>query len=214
MILAAFTLFLMNALGGRIWCGYLCPQTVWTDLFYAVERWTEGDRRERIKADAAPMTANRLARRVLKHCDLAHDRMVDRRRLGALFLRRADPGEGPRDLPGAGDRLYLDRHPDRVDLSAGRLCAGAGLSLHVSVAAHPGRADRRVGAQRHLQIRPRRAALLGQEGDRLARARRERSAIASIATSASRSARPASTFATARSSAASSAGSASTPAIP
>ncbi|MFB6452125.1 cytochrome c oxidase accessory protein CcoG [Bradyrhizobium tunisiense] len=67
LILAAFTLFLMNALGGRIWCGYLCPQTVWTDLFYAVERWTEGDRRARIKADAGPITVNRLVRRVLKH---------------------------------------------------------------------------------------------------------------------------------------------------
>lgn len=67
LILAAVALFLMNALGGRIWCGYLCPQTVWTDLFYAVERWTEGDRRERIKADMAPTTVNRLARRVLKH---------------------------------------------------------------------------------------------------------------------------------------------------
>ena len=67
LILAAFSLFLMNALGGRIWCGYLCPQTVWTDLFYAVERWTEGDRRERIKADALSMTAGRLARRAAKH---------------------------------------------------------------------------------------------------------------------------------------------------
>ncbi len=67
LILAAITLFLMNALGGRIWCGYLCPQTVWTDLFYAVERWTEGDRRERIRADAAPTTVKRVARRVLKH---------------------------------------------------------------------------------------------------------------------------------------------------
>ena len=67
LILAAFALFLMNALGGRIWCGYLCPQTVWTDLFYAVERWTEGDRRERIKADASAMTPARLARRVAKH---------------------------------------------------------------------------------------------------------------------------------------------------
>src|SRR5581483_8590860 len=44
LILAAVTLFLMNAVGGRIWCGYLCPQTVWTDLFYAVERMVEGDR--------------------------------------------------------------------------------------------------------------------------------------------------------------------------
>ena len=38
LVLAALTLFLMNALAGRIWCGYLCWQTVWTDLFYAVER--------------------------------------------------------------------------------------------------------------------------------------------------------------------------------
>ena len=47
LIIAAMTLFLMNAVGGRIWCGYLCPQTVWTDLFYAVERFSEGDRRDR-----------------------------------------------------------------------------------------------------------------------------------------------------------------------
>ena len=44
LIIAAIVLFLMNSLGGRVWCGYLCPQTVWTDLFYAVERAVEGDR--------------------------------------------------------------------------------------------------------------------------------------------------------------------------
>ena len=49
LIAAAITLFLINSLGGRIWCGYLCPQTVWTDLFYTVERWVEGDRRERMR---------------------------------------------------------------------------------------------------------------------------------------------------------------------
>src|SRR5581483_7410816 len=67
LIVAAVTLFLMNSVGGRIWCGYLCPQTVWTDLFYAVERFFEGDRRERIRADAAPTTAGRAARRISKH---------------------------------------------------------------------------------------------------------------------------------------------------
>lgn len=67
LVLAALTLFLMNALGGRIWCGYLCPQTVWTDLFYAVERLVEGDRRAQMKADSGPMTARRAGRRVLKH---------------------------------------------------------------------------------------------------------------------------------------------------
>ncbi|WP_431015646.1 cytochrome c oxidase accessory protein CcoG [Bradyrhizobium pachyrhizi] len=67
LVLAALALFLMNALVGRIWCGYLCPQTVWTDLFYAVERLVEGDRRAQIKADAGPMTATRAGRRALKH---------------------------------------------------------------------------------------------------------------------------------------------------
>jgi cytochrome c oxidase accessory protein FixG len=56
LIIAAMTLFLMNALAGRIWCGYLCWQTVWTDLFYAIERWIEGDRRERILKDKHGLT--------------------------------------------------------------------------------------------------------------------------------------------------------------
>ncbi len=50
LILAAMTLFLMNAVAGRVWCGYLCPQTVWTDLFQTIERWVEGDRREHLRA--------------------------------------------------------------------------------------------------------------------------------------------------------------------
>ncbi|ABD85590.1 cytochrome c oxidase accessory protein CcoG [Rhodopseudomonas palustris] len=67
LIVAAITLFLMNSLGGRVWCGYLCPQTVWTDLFYAVERLIEGDRRERMKKAAEGLTLQRGAELVLKH---------------------------------------------------------------------------------------------------------------------------------------------------
>lgn len=67
LIIAAVTLFLMNALAGRIWCGYLCPQTVWTDLFLAVERFFEGDRREHIRRDAAPWTIGTWARKAGKH---------------------------------------------------------------------------------------------------------------------------------------------------
>jgi cytochrome c oxidase accessory protein FixG len=67
LILAAFSLFLMNAVAGRIWCGYLCPQTVWTDLFMAVERLIEGDRRERLKLDAAPWSLEKFTLRLLKH---------------------------------------------------------------------------------------------------------------------------------------------------
>lgn len=67
LILAAFILFLMNAVAGRVWCGYLCPQTVWTDLFLAVERAFEGDRRERMRRDEGPWTAQKLARKTGKH---------------------------------------------------------------------------------------------------------------------------------------------------
>src|SRR5690242_14450904 len=59
LIIAALTLFLMNAVGGRIWCGYLCPQTVWTDLFYAVERFIEGDRRDRQRKDHEKLSLRR-----------------------------------------------------------------------------------------------------------------------------------------------------------
>jgi cytochrome c oxidase accessory protein FixG len=67
LILAAMGLFLMNAVAGRIWCGYLCPQTVWTDLFLAVERLFEGDRRERILRDSGPWTVERVAMKTMKH---------------------------------------------------------------------------------------------------------------------------------------------------
>src|SRR5215207_5373174 len=67
LVLASLTLFLMNAVAGRIWCGYLCPQTVWTDLFYAVERLIEGDRRDRMRKDKEKLTAKVLGQKTLKH---------------------------------------------------------------------------------------------------------------------------------------------------
>jgi cytochrome c oxidase accessory protein FixG len=57
----------MNAVAGRVWCGYLCPQTVWTDLFIAVEWLVEGDRRERIHKDSGPLTVQRIREKTLKH---------------------------------------------------------------------------------------------------------------------------------------------------
>ena len=67
LITAAMTLFLMNAIGGRVWCGYLCPQTIWTDLFYAVERLIEGDRREQMRKAAGPLSLRRAGELVAKH---------------------------------------------------------------------------------------------------------------------------------------------------
>jgi cytochrome c oxidase accessory protein FixG len=63
LIIAAVALFFFTALGGRLWCGYACPQTVWTKVFVAIERWCEGDRQQRIKLDRAPWTARKIVRR-------------------------------------------------------------------------------------------------------------------------------------------------------
>jgi len=67
LILAAIGLFLATSLFGRVWCGFACPQTVWTDLFMLVERLIEGDRNERMRADREPMSLAKAARKTLKH---------------------------------------------------------------------------------------------------------------------------------------------------
>lgn len=67
LVLSALALFLVTSLFGRLWCGYACPQTVWTDLYIYVERMFEGDRNARMRLDAAPMSFNKLWRKTGKH---------------------------------------------------------------------------------------------------------------------------------------------------
>ena len=67
LIMGAVTLFLVTSLLGRVWCGYTCPQTVWTDLFMWIERQIEGDRNERMKRDAEPLSFDTVWRKALKH---------------------------------------------------------------------------------------------------------------------------------------------------
>jgi cytochrome c oxidase accessory protein FixG len=67
LIMGAVALFLVTSLFGRLWCGYTCPQTVWTDLFMWVERWVEGDRNERMQRDAAPLNSDTIWKKFLKH---------------------------------------------------------------------------------------------------------------------------------------------------
>ncbi|HXQ46477.1 MAG TPA: cytochrome c oxidase accessory protein CcoG [Caulobacteraceae bacterium] len=67
LVMAALTLFLVTALFGRLWCGYTCPQTVWTDLYIAVERLFEGDRNARMRLDAAPWSLDKVWRKGGKH---------------------------------------------------------------------------------------------------------------------------------------------------
>ncbi|MBI2254656.1 MAG: cytochrome c oxidase accessory protein CcoG [Proteobacteria bacterium] len=67
LMLGAFGLFLATSLLGRVWCGFTCPQTVWTDLFMWVERWIEGDRNKRMKLDKEPLSARKITLKVTKH---------------------------------------------------------------------------------------------------------------------------------------------------
>lgn len=67
LIIAAFALFTATVWAGRIWCGYTCPQTVWTAIYMWAEQTAEGSRNQRIKLDQAPWHREKIARKTLKH---------------------------------------------------------------------------------------------------------------------------------------------------
>jgi cytochrome c oxidase accessory protein FixG len=67
LIVSAYSLFFVTAIAGRVFCGYACPQTVYTEVFMWVEKWFEGDRASRMKLDSAPISFNKLWRKGGKH---------------------------------------------------------------------------------------------------------------------------------------------------
>lgn len=67
LIISAYALFLFTAVAGRLWCGYACPQTVYTEMFLWIEEKIEGDRSARMKLDKAPLDARKLRLRALKY---------------------------------------------------------------------------------------------------------------------------------------------------
>ncbi|KQX23276.1 MULTISPECIES: cytochrome c oxidase accessory protein CcoG [unclassified Sphingomonas] len=67
LVMAGIGLFLVTTTVGRAWCGYACPQTVWTDLFLHIERAIDGDRNAQLRLKRAPWTASKIGRRLLKH---------------------------------------------------------------------------------------------------------------------------------------------------
>jgi len=67
LIISAYSLFLFTAVAGRLWCGYACPQTVYTEIFMWIERKVEGDRTARMKLDNAGTTARKLRLKATKH---------------------------------------------------------------------------------------------------------------------------------------------------
>ncbi|KDE38545.1 MAG: cytochrome c oxidase accessory protein CcoG [Nitrincola lacisaponensis] len=67
LIILAFILFFVTVFAGRLWCGYACPQFVWTWFFIWAERITEGDRNKRMRLDKEPMSREKLLRKTAKH---------------------------------------------------------------------------------------------------------------------------------------------------
>ena len=67
LVISALSLFLFTAVAGRLWCGYACPQTVYTEIFMWVERRIEGDRASRMRLDKSPWSAAKLMRKATKH---------------------------------------------------------------------------------------------------------------------------------------------------
>ncbi len=67
LVISAFSLFLFTAVAGRLWCGYVCPQTVYTELFLWIERNIEGDRPRRMKLDKMPWNTNKIGKKTAKH---------------------------------------------------------------------------------------------------------------------------------------------------
>ncbi|HQY07382.1 MAG: cytochrome c oxidase accessory protein CcoG [Burkholderiales bacterium] len=67
LLVSAYGLFLFTAVAGRLWCGYACPQTVYTEIFMWIERKFEGDRVKRMKLDQAPWSSDKLWRKTGKH---------------------------------------------------------------------------------------------------------------------------------------------------
>ncbi len=67
LVISALSLFLFTAVAGRLWCGYACPQTVYTEIFLWIEKKVEGDRSARMRRDAQPFSLDKLLRKAAKH---------------------------------------------------------------------------------------------------------------------------------------------------
>jgi len=67
LVISALSLFLFTAVAGRLWCGFACPQTVYTEIFLWIEKRVEGDRSARLRLDQSAMGAGKLGKKALKH---------------------------------------------------------------------------------------------------------------------------------------------------
>ena len=194
LVIAALSLFFFTALAGRLWCGFACPQTVYTEIFMWIERRVEGDRAARMKLDAAPLTLHKLRIKSAKHLLWAALSLWTGLTFIGYFAPIRDLGVQIASPLARSMAVVLVAVLQLRYLGQCRLHARAGLQVHVPVCALPGRDVRQGHDDRDL----RRSSAATRVARGRARPIRLPSAwaIASIASSASRSAPPASTSAT------------------
>jgi polyferredoxin len=161
LIISAYSLFFFTAVAGRLWCGYACPQTVYTEIFMWIEEKIEGNRSQRMKLDAAPMSGRKLASR---RPSSAPGVRCPCGRASPGGLLHADPRTGQRSpyLQFRPVGALLDLLLRRLHLPVRRRDARAGLQVHVPPPASRG--DVRPGYAGH-HLRP-------ERGEPVVRARR------------------------------------------
>ena len=139
LIICALSLFLFTAIGGRLWCGFACPQTVYTEIFLWIERLIEGDRPARIKLDNAALSTGKAGQKIAKHgVWLLFSLWTGFTFVGYFTPIKSLAAEVVSLSLGPWEMFWIVflRHDD---LWQCRLVAGTGLHLHVSLCAFPGR---------------------------------------------------------------------------
>jgi hypothetical protein len=150
LVISALSLFLFTAVAGRLWCGYACPQTVYTEIFLWIERHVEGDRSARMRLDGAPFSSGKAGQEVDQAFPVDQRGAVDRLYLRGLLHAHQGAGHGvPADaheLLGSVLGVFLRL----CHLWQRRLHARAGVQVHVPVCAVPERDVRQGHADRQL----------------------------------------------------------------
>jgi len=123
LIMAGIGLFLFTSALGRVWCGYACPQTVWTDLFILVERWIDGDRNARIRLWNRKWDPGKMAKRFVKWSLWLLIGVLTGGGLGILFCRCPEPGRLALGRDRTTRCLGVNRGSDRHDFCLWRIHA-------------------------------------------------------------------------------------------
>jgi polyferredoxin len=162
LVLSALALFFFTAVAGRLWCGYACPQTVYTEIFLWLEHRIEGDRQARMRLDKRPWGAEKLLRKGGKHAAWIAVSLFTGFSFVGYFTPVRTLATEFASLDGRPLGAVLGALLRRRHLRQCRLDARADLQIHVPLRTLPERADRPRLDGHRLRPRARRPARLAQ----------------------------------------------------